>query len=110
MKYEVKKEFLLTADENEMEMQATAVKNQIRAMAKEYAGGAQIWSYSNPPEEFIEVTASSWFGLLSSLCEAIGTVKWANEYDFTIEVVHRIFEQDKKDREELDEKNRLLLP
>ena len=99
MKYEVKKEFLLTTNEAEIEKLATAVKNHITAVAKEVAESGELIFCSNPAKEFIEVKAGEWFDLLDQLVLAIGTVKWANEHDFTTEVVHRIFEEDRKRRE-----------
>ena len=99
MKFQVNKEYILNADEEEMQKLATAVKNQITAMAKETVESGELILCSNPAKEFIEVKAGKWFDLLDQLVLAIGTVKWANEHDFTTEVVHRIFDEDKERRE-----------
>ena len=99
MKYQVNKEYILNADESEMEMLAKAVRDQITEMAKEYAGGVELWNYSNPAREFIEVTASSWFDLFEDLCKAIGTANSRREYDMAKEVVYYTFEKEKERRE-----------
>lgn len=100
MKFQVNKEFLLTADESEMEMLAKAVRDQITEMAKEYAGGVELWTYSNPAQEFIEVTASPWFDLFFDLCKAIDTANQRIEYDMAKEIVHNIFDKEKKRRDD----------
>ena len=102
MKFQVNKEYILNADESEMEMLAKAVRDQITEMAKEYAGGVELWTYSNPAQEFIEVTASSWFDLFFDLCKAIDTANPRREYDMAKEVVYYTFEKEKKRREKLD--------
>ena len=99
MKYQVKKEFLLTANEGEMEMLAKAVSDQITALAKEYAGGVELWTYPNPAQHFIEVIAIEWFSLLSSLCAAIGSGNADEEYHMTRAIVPNIFEKEKEKRE-----------
>ena len=100
MKFQVKKEWNLITDESEMEMLAKAVRDQITEMAKEYAGGVELWAYSNPAREFIEVTASSWFDLFEDLCKAIDTANSRREYDMAKEVVYYTFEKEKERREE----------
>lgn len=103
MKYEVKKEYILTSDESEMEMLALAVRNQITAMAKETAENGELILSHNPAQEFIEVKASSWFDLFEDLCKAMDTVKSIREYDFmTKEGLHNIFEKEKERREKTD--------
>tara|TARA_B100001057_G_C22186725_1_gene695386 strand:+ start:115 stop:495 length:381 start_codon:yes stop_codon:yes gene_type:complete len=107
MKYEVKKEFILTANEGEMEMLAKAVRDQITEIAKETAENGELILSHNPAQEFIEVTASSWFDLFEDLCKAVDTGNLRKEYDMTKEVVYYTFweadEQHKKDREKLAE-------
>ena len=96
MKFQVKKEYILNADESEMEMLAKAVRDQIIRLAKEYAGGDEIWIYPNPACEFIESIAWSWFDLFEHLCKAIDTANSRRECDMTTEVVYRIFEKDRE--------------
>jgi len=104
MKYEVNKEFLLTANEEEMELLAIAVKNQIIKLAKKYAAESdEIWTYPTPACEFIEAIAWSWFDLFEGLCKAIDTTKSRREYDMTKEVVYYTFEKE-KERIEKEEK------
>ena len=101
MKYEVKKEYILNANESEMEILAKAVRDQITEMAKETAENGKLILSHNPAQEFIEVTASSWFDLFEDLCKAIDTVKSRREYDFIKEAVYHTFEEEKKRREHL---------
>ena len=103
MKYQVNKEFLLTANEEEMELLAIAVRNHITALAKEVAESGELIVCPNPAQEFIEVKAGEWFGLFENLCKAIDTAKSRREYDFATEAVHRIFEKE-KERIEKEEK------
>ena len=99
MKYEVKKEFILTANESEMEMLAKAVRDQITEIAKETAENGELILSHNPAQEFIEVTASCWFDLFEDLCKAVDTASLRREYDMTKEAVYYTFEKEKERRE-----------
>ena len=103
MKYEVKKEFILTANEGEMEMLAKAVSDQIIEMAKEVAESGELIVCPDPAFKFIEVTASEWFCLLDDICDALGNTQRARiiEIETSIEAVRNIFEKDKERREHL---------
>ena len=100
MKYEVKKEFLLTANEEEMELLGIAVRNQITALAKEVAESGELILCPDPAFEFTDVTARECFDLFEDLCKAIDTAKSRREYDMTKEGVRNIFEESRKRREE----------
>ena len=108
MKYQVNKEFLLTANEEEMEMLALAVRNQIKQMAKEVAESGELIRYPNPAQAFIEMKTGEWFGLFENLCKAMDTVKSRREYDMMKEGLHNIFEKEKeKYSKEIEKRDKL---